>query len=314
MQSKLFKTIDDNLLKVLKITVKKNDFYYSNEETKYPLNKAEYKDLLYPDNFQLEDEKGIWDCKGQNAFLNLTISCLNFDSLFGSVCSIDSILGIGLSWKSDQSKIKHCIKLGSFSSKDSKDELLFVAKDIEIKDLMANITFKWEIYLVDKGQNKYSLLSYAQNPGMILGDGSLFSIISNSASPMFPIIPVSEKDGPLWGIYYNVTDPILDSFTSENLNIHYNPSHPSFRYIDQSSPDFSLPLFKEFLESSVTALFIELKKSYNSNNEFSLDQEDAPNGSVQQTVKYLESLGIVFDKTDNDLHRSIQLYLQGAKI
>ena len=312
MQTLLYKSIDEDLLNSFTIEVQNREFFYKNNTEKFQLDDVEYEDFSFPRHFSLEDPAEKWNYKENPCYLNLTLRCKNLSCLFGTVCNSDARLGLGLVWKTNNSKIKNCIKLGEFTS-EQNEEVIFDVKDIRIPDLSASIDFYWTIYLIDFGQNKYSLPSYAKHPGMILGKDIIFTFVVDTSNKIFPIIPKADPTGPLWGIYFNVTDPLIDSFTADNLYIYYNTDHPSYKKYLNKGKDFCEPFFKEFLESSVYALLLDLKQLYDYNDTLSFDAETENDGSVQQTVNYLQSLGVCFNKSNEDLHRSIQLLLQKEK-
>ncbi|GEM_PF-5274616 len=312
MQTLLYKSIDEDLINSFSINVEKQEFFYKDDQGTNKLDLVEFENLDFPKYFSLEDSKEKWDYREHSCYLNLTLRCVGFNNLFGEICNQDAKLGLGLVWKTNNSKVKKCIKIGEFIYKKNQD-ITFTLNDILISDCSSSIDFYWTIYLIDYGNNQFSLPSYAKGKGMILGKDLLFSFMVDSNAKLFPIIPKSDPDGPLWGIYFNVVDPLSDSFSAENLYIYYNTEHPTYKKYFVKGPDFCEPFFKEFLESSVFALLLDLKQFYDNSGTYSYDAEADNDGSIQQTVNYLRSLGICFDKTNEELHKSVQLLLQKEK-
>lgn len=314
MQIRPYKCLNENSQRGLAIQAK-HSFFYIRQSKNVPLLETEVDGFDFPNNFELicqENDENSWNKETDSAFMNIEVSMENTDSLFGNqgICLDNAVLGVGLEWKAEKSKIKNCVKLGEICK--GADNHSFSLSDIEIKEITSNIEINLVFYLAKPGQARYRLPSIGNQKGLILGEIPLFTILSGGTASFFPIMPIVAKDQPLWSIYFDANEP-TDDFSKENLGICLNTAHPDYKYIDISNKEFYCESFlREVIESAVTLLFLQIKRLYET-SDVSLEDKGAT-GSIQQAVSYLATNGIKITDDDQQLHAEIQNYLRGRKI
>ena len=303
MKDRFYPVIDNEKVKELKISVKKSFYFKTDDEKHYfqikPVNEFDGDKTL---DYMLEDEDYEWDVKKQEVFLNLEIKISNPNCLFGDtgVAYDDSILGFGLEWKANNSKIKNCLKIGEILN--SGKEIYFKKEDIRINDLNSNIDFNWVIYVIKSG-NKKNTAFFGNEKGLILGDGLFWRIITDGESSIFPIQEEDNLKGPLWRCESNITDIFEDDFTIENVTIFINRKHPSYTYISPKSENYNKAFFIEVISSALTMLILDIR-----NGEKLQVSNAESKGSIAMALNYFYSLGIDINGSNSDLLKSIKTF------
>lgn len=307
MSSRLYSTIDNKILKLLNIHSTR-EYYYLMDNDKKIVREETFENSSNENHVQLVDDEDEWDNRSQSLFLNCKISIENVEKLFGEICCSDAILGIGLEWKPEKSRIKYCVKFGEFSINNSQCE--FIKKDIEIKNVTSNIIFNWIIYIVNPG-NQNCKNSFGKNTGLILGDGLLWSIIVDGSGSIFPIYEESLPDGPLWKYECDFIDITEDEFSEENIKIILNKSHKGYQYIQPKSANYNELMFAELISNAIATVILAIRKknAENGNGELIDFSKNGSKGSILTVLKYFnDTLKFKINGTMIELQDSVKSY------
>lgn len=307
MSSRLYSTIDNKILKLLNIQSTR-EYYYLVDNEKKIIREETFENSSNEYHIQLIDDEDEWDNKNQSLFLNCKISLENVEKLFGEICCSNAILGIGLEWKPEKSRIKYCVKFGEFSKNNNLCE--FSKKDIEIKNVNSNIIFNWIIYIVDPG-NQDSKGCFGKNTGLILGDGLLWSIIVDGCGSIFPIYEEALPDGPLWKYECDFIDITEDEFSEENIKIILNKAHKGYQYIQPKSPNYNELMFAELISNAIATVILAIRKknAENGNGELIDFSKNGSKGSILTILKYFnDTLKFKINGTMIELQDSVKFY------
>jgi len=300
MLEKLYPVIDETLYKNLNIKIDKT-FYYLKDGNKIQLNE-EYFDDINDTIFSLEDENYEWDIKLNGLLLDISINIENVKSLFkiDGVAYQDSILGVGIEWKSEKSRIKYCKKIGVLDF--SSDSFNLVKENIEILELSGNTHFSIIFYVVEPGTiNDNSF--FGNEKGLILYNDRFMSIIVDGQTSISPIYEEENPDSSLWRFKCNVEDIFEDEFSTENLAIIINRLHPSYPLLNPKEKSYMKSFFVEVVSSALSMLIIEIKKG----STIDLNNNGAQ-GSVLVALRYFNSLGIKINGTNEELITSVKQF------
>lgn len=302
--ARLYKTLSSEELASLKLKIDRKYSYCTESDVK------ELKEQAFEGNnsnskvFQLVDEDYEWDPKVHSLFLDIVLSIKNPSIIFGKngSCYEDAVIGVGLTWKSEKSKIKNCIKLGEITK--TSNSLEFVKSAIELENLSSNATFRLIFYIVKPGTkngNKF----FANQAGMVILDQIAWTIIVEGESSIFPIYEVADDNGPLWSFscdFYDITD---DLFDKEHVKVLINTRHPAYAMVNLKSPQFNEMFMNEIMSNAVAAIIVAIRdKLPNNHVDLSLDCE---NGSILQALKYFK------DKLDFDINGSLESLTNSIK-
>lgn len=307
MSNRLYSTIDTRLVKTLNIHATR-EYYYLLDDEKKIIREEIFENSNNENHVQLVDDEDEWDNKCQSLFLNCKISLDNVKSLFGKICCTDAVLGIGIEWKPEKSRIKYCAKLGEFTI--DNDNYQFIKNDIEIKNVNSNINFNWIIYIIEPGyQDNKS--NYGNQTGLILGDGLLWSIIVDGSGSIFPIYEESIIDGPLWKYECDFLDITEDEFSEENIKVILNKSHKGYQYIQPKSTCFNELMFEELISNAITTIILAIRKknAENGNGEIIDFSKNGSKGSILTVLKYFnDTLKFKVNGTMIELQNSVKAY------
>ena len=307
MNDRLYRTINKELLDLLKISVNK-EYYYIHDGEEKTVYEQNFENSNNENQVQLIDCEDSWDNKCQSLYMNCTLTLENADLLFLDVCCSDAVLGIGIEWKSDKSRIKYCEKIGEFTIKNKT--CVFKKNNIDLKNVSSNIHFRWVIYIVKPGTKNYKL-SYGNQTGLILGDGDLWTIIVEGSGSIFPIYEEMIPDGPLWLYNCDFIDITEDEFNEENIKIILNKSHKAYQFIQPKSPTYNKFMFSELISNAITTLILSIKKKNEENGnggkiDFSIKSNK---GSILNVLKYFnETLKFKINGSIQELQNSIKNY------
>lgn len=307
MSNRLYMEIDNNTVKKLNIKSKR-EYYYKIEEEKKIIREQQFENTNNINQVQLVDDEDEWNYKTESLFLNVNFEMDNYQKLFGYVCCEDAILGVGIEWKPENSRIKNCIKLGEFSYKSS--DCFFHKENIEIENVNSNIDFSWIIYIVDPGTiNKKAY--YGSHSGLILGSGLLWSIIVDGNGSIFPIYEEAKVGKPLWWYHCDFSDISEDEFSEENIKIIINKAHPGYQYIQPKSNIYNEYMFSELISTALAVLILSIrqKNSENGNGEFIDLSQQSCKGSILTVLKYFnDMLKFKINGTMLELQNSVKTY------
>lgn len=308
MNNRLYKTIDRETLDKLNIVIKRNYYYYNSDNIKKNIEEIQFD--KYTNVFKLEDPDFEWNNKMHSLYIDIELSMNNTNLLFDSFCCKDAILGIGIEWKPEKSRIRNCKKIGELCN--NIDNYNFKVEKILIDDLNSNVDFSWLIYVAKPG-NDNSRKMYGNSRGLILGDGPLWKIIVEGEGSVFPIREISLQNEPLWSYYCDFDDIYEDSFSDENIKIIINKNHRLYQYIHHSNPKFDKNVFIEVLSSALVMLILEIKnKNKENRDEYNIDfSKKGQKNSIYSVLKYYnDTFNFNINGTMDEMFYSIKLFFE----
>ena len=287
---------------IISIKYKRSYYYLVDGQKKY-IEESVLENSSDNSVFELKDPDYEWDeSNGVNLELSLDIS--NTKYLFGNYGIVygDSKIGIGIEWKPEKSRIKKCVKIGSFD-KDSNN--IYFNKDIALMDLNSNINFTLLFYIDREGQNE-GLSTFANKKGLIICRIDFFTLKFGGVASTFPVVETSQVGGPLWKVVLNYDDIYDDEFTEETVKIILNKAHKAFGYLQENGTDYNPAFLSEVMSSAVSTMLAQIIANENGNIDFKKAYSD---GSIAQALNYFKTT-LNFNISNNyfELYESVKKY------
>ena len=300
--TRMYKTLSSSEIAKLGIKIDRN-YYYITENDIKEIKEQKFDNTSHEKIYQLIDEDYEWNPKIHSLIMDISVSLKDCSSIFGTngSCYEDSIVGVGLTWKTDKSKIKRCIKICEIT-KDSKD-ITVPVNSIKLDDVSSNITFKVFFYIVSPGKTN-GIKYFGNEQGIILHEQVMWTIIINGTGSIFPIIEI-EDEGPLWTYMCDIDDICEDYFDNEHIEIRINTKHPAYEFIHPKSQTYNVYFLNELMSNAIATIIMDIR-SKQSNGKIDLD-EDFESGSILQAIKYFN------DKLNFDINGSYDNLLKTVK-
>ncbi len=305
LTTKLYKSLSQKDFEVLGIKTKRQ-YYYLTDSEKKTITEQTFQDDNSKNVYQLVDEDFEWNPKEQSLYLNISMKSKDLSFLFGpdGFCSPGTILGVGLVWKPEKSKIKRCFKLGEISKDNSVIDIN--VENIELQNISSNVEFYFLIYIIKPSNNAINPF-FANEEGIVLYSGKLWTIIVEGNGSIFPVYEIDDEGGPIWSYYCDFVDIADDPFDLEHIRININKQHPAYNLIHPKSPTYSQEYVNEILSSALTMIILDIR-SKQENNVIDLD-EDGSQGSILNVMKYFnETLKFKINSDYNELLRSVKAF------
>lgn len=303
--ARLYKTISSDELSKMNLSINRKYSYCTQEDVK-ELKEQAFEGDASSNSFQLIDNDYEWNPKINSLFLDLNVNITNPSIIFGlqGSCYDDAIIGVGITWKSEKSKIKNCYKLGEITNTSNPIE--FAHNAIEIDNLNSNTTFKLIFYIVKPGTKNGSKY-FANEAGMVILEQIVWTIIVEGEGSVFPIFEIADEKGPLWSFNCDFYDITQDAFDKDHIQIFLNTKHPAYSMIHPKSPNYNLAFVREVLSNALASIVLEIR-SAQSNNTVDLDL-DCEKESILQVLKfYSEKLNFDINGSYSSLVSSIKKY------
>lgn len=303
--NKMFKTISSDELSKLKISIDRKYYYFSETDVK-EIKEQKFENSSNEKMFQLVDDDYEWNPKINSLFMDLNLSLKNCSCIFGKngTCYKDAIIGIGLSWKPDKSRIKRCIKIGEITTNDNEKN--FTINSIELQNISSNVSFKLFMYVVKPGTIDGNPF-FGNEQGIVIHDENAWTIIVDGGGSVFPIIETEEENGPLWYFKCDVSDICEENFDDDHILIVLNKKHPLYPSIHPKSPEYNDFFQSEVLSSAITCIVMAIRNKQ-PNGKIDFDQE-YESGSILQVLSYFkEKLGFNINGSYQELISSIKMF------
>ena len=316
---KLFKTFNESLIESLDLKCKRQ-FYYMKDSVPVNLKEVKVDQLSASQVYKLEDSTRKWNelRKSQSLFLTIEISMSHIVHIFYSenkVCHPQTVLGLGLEWKSKDSKVKYCKKLCTIDN--SLDDLIIKIEDIEIPSANSDIEFRWFIYISEPGKDiDDPNEKYANSAGLVLAKEHWWTILVSGNGSLFPIDEFSKFGQPLWSIKTCFTDWAVDEFSIDNVSVTFNPSHPLFELINFGGEEFNEDIFKEVMSSALAALIIQIISEAKQSDDYDLllEEPTEENGSILAAIRYFKKThNFAIGGSVDELIHSIKMFFDKEK-
>lgn len=305
----LFPQIDDITLETVLVSSKRFYHYRGSDGLDYTVEEKTLKGFEDKDIFELEDENSEYDQSTDTLFLDFEFTVKNAKYLFGSTGYVfdDSVIGVGLEWKSRKSKIRHCKFLGSFDKNSSLEPVVFKVTNIELNELKSDTDFSW-IFFIQKPGTAINGIFFANKEGLIVGKKPLWTIKGEGEGSIFPIIETTAPGEPLWSVKTSFEDPYSESFSLDYVRILINKQHPDYKFIQSTNKDYNVAFLKEVLASSIFMLIKEIE--YGIDDFKTMKDKHYENGSIVQALMYFEKeLDFKIHESSVNLMKSIKLFV-----
>lgn len=261
-------------------------------------------------SYSLIDKEGFWNPDDYGLELKWEITCGDGSALYGAynyetACACDdALIGIALSWYSQDSKRRNTIPMGEIRNTNDMQNVVCLYS-FEKSQLRGKVGFSLILYLKCPGCPQEDETHFANEQGYVLGTIDEFSIILDGNGSYFTISEVSMPGEPLWKVEYDIDDPTNDSF-SDCVSIILNSSHPQYKYIRRNDPQFNIQLLIEIMSNSI-ATVIETVRSVDKDFDCINNPEE---GSVAQALLYFKNV-LEWDFTNPiTISNSIRKYLE----
>ena len=285
----------------VKIKISKQ-YFYKDDDSKIYLVEENVFGIDDKITIKLKDENYDWDEK--SIYMNLGLEINNVKYLFENnhYTSEDAVLGIGIEWKSNLSRIKQCKKICSLKITNDNIE---VNETFDILDLTSDVNFNLKIY-VEKPGIEGKDFPVANDHGLIIGEFKFLSIKIDGNSSVFPVREVWDKTAPLWMVEYNSGDIYEDIFDDENIKIIINKSHKAYEFIQEKHKNYNSAFLSEVMSSAVSTLISQIIRDEDNIIDFRKSFEQ---GSIVQALKYFRDV-LKFDLDNNyfSLYTSVKKY------
>ena len=318
---KLYKTIDSDILKKISLKCERKYYYLNENDEKVSLKESRVDELSNNQIFKLDDEKREWSelRKRQSLFLDLHITMSEVYSLFYSeskICQTNAELGLGLEWKSKESKVKFCKKLTTINKFTENIDINIL--DLEIKNPDSDIDFRWFIYISKAGKAEDSSEEkFAKSEGLVLGKEHWWTIMVSGNGSIFPVDENAKPGNPLWTVRANFSDWAQDEFSIDNVAVTFNPAHPLYEKINYGGDEFDEQIFKEVISSALSTLITEIILQAKENGDFDLLNKEPTEeaGSILAAVRYFkEANDFKLDSLPSELYKSVKLFFEEKKL
>ena len=263
------------------------------------------KPLNEKNMIELYDDIGEFDSSLDKVYMDIEILLANVNYLFGlsGICYRDSTLGLGIEWKSNNSRIKNSVKIGEFCY--GNNFVTLRKEKIELFDLSSDTTFKWIIYIAKPGE-KEGKNYFGNFKGLVIGNAELFTIKGEGIGSIFPISETTDKAKPLFSYFINFVDPFDDSFTIDNVKILLNKDNQAYEFLQMNNMKYNPNFLANTLSTAITFLILDITSQ--------IDKDDYKNkaaapGSIVAAIKFFEkNLKFKIYCSPKELLESIQLF------
>lgn len=303
----LYKTITNEIINNMEINFTRDFFYYSNDKKLiFRENKDNCANHFNNKNISLIDDSNEWDYHSQTLLLDVTMDFKVPKEIFTNdkIVYYNTILGVGLTWRSNGSRLIKHIKLGEFIVFDEKVSLK--KSNIEIGPINGNVSFNLVLYISLPGTLD-DMYFCANDEGIILYNDNIWNIIVEGDGSIFPIIEEENENAPLYQIRCDFNDMYEDSFSNENVAIILNKSHPLYGYLYPKANTINDLIGSEVFSTALTFLITKIKKQ---NGEDKIDfTKQGCFDSIFNTLRYFNDvLGIDINKSDEELLLSVKKF------
>lgn len=225
-QISLYKKIDDDLLDFSGVVFSPIELSYNSLEN----SDETYIDLsnLDSNEIQINEFDSMWAPSENNLRIEQIITIEKPYKLFGDegVTCPNNIIGLAAHIHSKESGFQKTVDFASIKNQNESKQI-----KIDYQFVSSSLRGVVHIYLFFYLKNVNDTKpNFANRSGMVLSNEGLNSIdlIIDGVGSSFPMTEFEEKNGPLWRIEKNWTDPEEDIFEASNISIAFNIKHKLF--------------------------------------------------------------------------------------
>lgn len=307
MKTNLFKTLSLHDLLSFGFKCKREYFYQLNDGKYIKLDETKFKNTNNDSLYQLVDPFEQWDPKNKGIFMSFEINFRDSTGLFGRSNYVfeDAKVGVGITWQSEGSKYRHCIKFGDITHYNK--DITFKKTNVYIENFSSNTTFSIILYISKPGNcggNAY----FANEKGMVLCEEPLWTVILDGEGSIFPIFDYEDPNGPLWSYDVDVDDITEEPFDRQHISIKLNKLHNSYRFLNYNDESFNESFFKEIIASAMTMIIIKLRENeIDGTFDFKKSYEK---GSILSVLKFFNDvLSIKVNSTYEEILDSFHIFI-----
>lgn len=254
----LYRQLNESLFNKIGYEVEPVLFFYTNENECKNFTLLEEGDGI-SDVYLINDKEGIWDPDIHDLIIKQKFSIAMPKFLFGStgIVTKKSQLGIAVNWHSRSSGIRGTLPISTIGYEDFGREFE-LELSFKPRQLKGSVVVETILYL--ENFNGPVEPGFAAIPGTILGVLDSKKFVIDGEGSEFPILEIEAPSKPLWWVECNWTDPMTDSFNSENVCIFINSKHRYYKELVKKGTAIS-PLLIEVLASSFQVIISYLVQS-----------------------------------------------------
>ena len=314
MSERLYKTIDSKLFKSLDIKTARS---YRFEKTSMDktnkfyeiIKKKEGKDKFY--SLAETSKSEVWDKSLDEVYLNLKVQISNCNLLFGNkgVAYEDTVIGVGMVWHAENSRIKRCLKLGTISNNGNL--VSFEKDNIKLDNLNSTINFSLLFYVAKAGHEGKEK-SFGNEEGLIIGEYFFLCLVGEGKGSIFPIFSAVLDKEVLWKYECKYSNIAEDEFSDDNIRVILNSNHKLYKYYSMNNVEYNADLLNSLLAHIITILIMEIRAQEGGKIDLN---EESNRGSILSVLKYYNDvLNIRINASYADLLESVQKYIYGCKL
>ncbi len=279
----LFRTLDDVKINITSQTPYTFSYKMDGEriELECAATNATYKTFtvkdtvkgLRPDDYSFTVTKSI-----------SLINCNKLYTTAGIACP-DSIIGYAVIWKSHDSKLRGCQRLGIIKNINDEQTLNLFCQ-FPKGTFRGCVDMSIVLYLKELGNARYPFV--CDSPGAILGELAKSSFYFDGNGSIFPIVTIEDSDNPLlWTVDCSWVDPEEEAF-SDCVLIKFNKAHRDYEKTIFGQKKFDKTLFVEVIAAALSIIISQLREKHPTiwSNLLTYGYSSSK-GSVCQVIKYM---------------------------
>jgi energy-coupling factor transporter ATP-binding protein EcfA2 len=152
--------------------------------------------------------------------------------------------------------------------------------------------------------------------GLLDFDGGEIFVDGNGS--VFPIGVVNCPGKPLWWVYYDSIDPLVDPFDEDHVEIKFNSAHPNYEALKIEGSLKESPLFLEVISAALMIIVESVKESASTEWDNILNGNGFERGSIAEAVYYFISK-LQWDPASpvslaSSIHTFFDNHLQGGSL
>ena len=193
-----------------------------------------------------------------------------FSTIFGLLNPLNTLIGIGAIaiavFQGRWNDIAIDWKNGCFNPFNQSEKIAlesnvfsFYKERIELENISSNVTFKLFFYITKSGTKNGSPY-FGNEPGIILFEESLWTIIVDGEGSIFPIYEIEDVNAPLWSYICDVDDVSEDNFDDDHISIIINRKHPLYECVHPKSTAYNSLVLNEMMSSAVSNIIMTIRK------------------------------------------------------
>lgn len=251
-------------------------------------------------SYTVSDDSGQWAPEKYRWKVEGIIDLHNLNSLFedDGVAEENSILGIGIEWRSKTSKQRKTYKVDEIKWGQNEKSTPFSIL-LDRAALRGNVEFVVVIYLL-KAVGELKDSCFAIEEGIVLGELYKFYLTIDGDGSYFTVLEKAAKGEPLWALECDWENPEESLFT-ESVRIVINNEHPAWKL--SNDLEFKKQILKEIMASAMQIVISQLDSS-----EYDGSVEYEP-GSVSSAINYLINKAEINTNSYESIALTIRKYL-----